>query len=557
MNKKLGGFNYISSSDSIINQILGVFVIVDFDKEQITLLGNNADILGINNNALNFSFEKFKKFIDEKYINDLENFVISEDYKVNQFIFELIDNNGKRKKLIIQGKANKNYEDYLYFEGYAFEINNNDLNYRCTQVLDKEISDKLTYKNIVKKQVEDSLLAVEKDKSALMILDIDNFNYINDSFGYLYGNLFLEKIVKEIKILLNKNDIIYKIDGDRFLIFLSRIGTVKEIESAAKALLNLINKPYRIFNEDIYTTASIGVAILGDDGKSFNDIVKNADIALYIAKGNGKNQYQFYNKSISNEMNRVYSIQKRLTTAVEKGEMYVVFQPKISLDNEGVNGFEALLRWNNTELGNVSPSDFIPIAEASGMIIPIGKFVLREVFHKAKCLLDNGYDNFKIAFNISQVQLKDEDLVSEFEKISKELNIPGKYIEVEITESILIKSFDKNISYLYRFKEMGATIALDDFGTGYSSLNYLTKLPIDSLKIDRSFLVDILHNHKNRWVVENIIELSHKLGIEVVAEGVEEKEQVDYLRGILCDTVQGYYYSKPEAFETVIKLLDK
>lgn len=557
MNTEFGGINYIYSSDSIINKITGVFILADFDKEQIVLLGNNADILGINFNTLYFSFQKFKELIDRKYLNDLVHFIMNENYKVNEFIFEIIDNNGKRKKLSLQGKVNRNYEDYLYFQGYIIGVKNSDLDFKSTSLFDKGISDKIINKNILKSKVEENLARGGDTKSALMIFDVDNFSYINDYFGDLYGNLFLEKILKEIKLFLKENDVIYKVGGDRFLIFVSKTGAVKDIEAIAKGLLKIINTPYRIGNEDIYATASIGIAILNDNGKCFDDIVKNADIALYIAKGNGKNQYQFYNKNISNELDRVYSIQKRLTTAIEKDEMYVVFQPKINLNGEGVNGFEALLRWNNKELGNVPPSDFIPVAETSGLIIPIGKFVLNEVFHKAKCLLDSGYDNFKIAFNLSQVQLKDEDFIREFEKISKELNMPGKYIEVEITESMLIESFDKNISYLYRFKEMGASIALDDFGTGYSSLNYLTRLPIDSLKIDRSFVVDLLHNHKNRWVVENIIELSHKLGIEVVAEGVEEKEQVDYLREVLCDTVQGYYYSKPEVFEKAIKLLEK
>ena len=208
-------------------------------------------------------------------------------------------------------------------------------------------------------------------------------------------------------------------------------------------------------------------------------------------------------------------------------------------------------------MGFVSPGEFIPIAESTRLIIPIGKFVLREVFAKIKYLLSEGYDNFKIAVNLSEIQLREGNLVTYFNSLIEEFQVSPKYIEIEITESMIMKSVDRNIQYLLEIKELGASIALDDFGTGYSSLNHLTKLPIDVLKIDRSFVVDMTQNDKSRFIVENIIQLSHKLGITVVAEGVEEKEQVDYLKSIECDTVQGYYYSRPEHFENVITMLSK
>lgn len=278
---------------------------------------------------------------------------------------------------------------------------------------------------------------------------------------------------------------------------------------------------------------------------------------MYIAKSNGKNQWQMFNNNISREINRIYSIQRGLRTALDNDEMFVVFQPKVRLTDDEVNGFEALLRWKSNEIGFVSPGEFIPVAENTRLIIPIGKFVLREVFAKVKYLLSEGYDNFKIAVNLSEIQLRDGNLLEYFNSLIEEFNVSPKYIEVEITESMIMKSVDKNIECLLQIKELGASIALDDFGTGYSSLNHLTKLPIDVLKIDRSFVIDMAENDKSRYIVENIIQLSHKLGMTVVAEGVEEKEQVDYLRSIECDTVQGFYYSKPEYFENIISMLSK
>lgn len=270
-----------------------------------------------------------------------------------------------------------------------------------------------------------------------------------------------------------------------------------------------------------------------------------------------KNKWEMFNSNISREINRIYSIQRGLRTALDNDEMFVVFQPKVRLMDNEIDGFEALLRWNSTEIGLVSPSEFIPIAESTRLIIPIGKFVLREVFIKIKYLLLEGYDNFKIAVNLSEIQLREGDLLEYFKLLIEEFNISPKYIEFEITESMIMKSVDRNIDYLMQIKNLGSSIALDDFGTGYSSLNHLTKLPIDVLKIDRSFVIDMTQNEKSRYIVEKIIQLSHKLGITVVAEGVEEKEQVDCLKKLECDTVQGYYYSKPENFENVINMLSK
>ena len=289
----------------------------------------------------------------------------------------------------------------------------------------------------------------------------------------------------------------------------------------------------------------------------FNELLKNSDTAMYRAKSNGKDEIEFFDSSISNELNRIYDIEKGLRTAIQDNEFYVVFQPKVVLEDSRVNGFEALLRWNSKTLGLVGPVEFIPIAESTRMIIPIGKFVLEEVFKEVKNLLDEGYDDFKIAVNFSEVQFRNGDIVSDFNEFIKKYNVPPKYIEVEITESMLMKTCEDNIMKLNEIKKLGLSVALDDFGTGYSSLNYLTKMPIDVLKIDRSFVIDILTNPKSKCIVEMIIQLSHDLGINVVAEGVEEVEQVEYLKGIFCDVVQGYYFSKPELFTKVKTLLGK
>ena len=459
----------------------------------------------------------------------------------------------------VQGKRFIKKDSTYAFEGYISEVVNessNDLEIEDINALDvvTALQSRLFMKKRINTYFEKSEEKVRR--GAFVILGIDNFKYINDSFGYECGDEFLYVIARELEKVVDSR-YLCRIEGDEFLIFLPNVKSLQDTEAMVKKIIKVFSKSYIVKGNQIFVTTSIGVSIYPDDGINFETLLKNADAAMYMGKINGKNQYQIFNNNISKELDRVYAIQKGLSTALEKNEMFVVFQPKVILEGEVVNGFEALLRWQSEELGFVSPAEFVPMAELNELIVPIGKYVLKEVFIRAKELLDQGYDDFKIAFNLSEVQLREGSIVDYFKELTQEYNVPGRYIEIEITESMIIKSFQRNINYLHKFKEMGSTIALDDFGTGYSSLNHLTKLPIDVLKIDRSFVIDMTENHKSRWIVENIIELSHKLGIEVVAEGVEIEEQVNYLKEILCDVVQGYYYSKPEAFDKAIKMLVK
>ena len=411
------------------------------------------------------------------------------------------------------------------------------------------------FKSLVSKYIDS---ARNKDKRAAMIIvDIDNFKYVNDSFGHDFGDLLLKKIGESILLEVLQEGLVSRYSGNTFLIFKPNIKDVNEVRSLCNNIAKSFDSPKIVQGKKIYLTASLGVALYPDHGIDFNTLLKNSDAAMYEAKENGKNECNFFDKRISLELNRVYSLQKGLRTAIENDELYVVFQPKVSLGDSLVKGFEALARWDSKEFGLVSPVEFIPIAESTKMIIPIGSFILEEVFKKIKCLLNERYDNFKIAVNLSEMQLREDVVVSDFKRLIKKYGINTKYIEVEITESMLMKSFDKNLKILKEIKKLGISVALDDFGTGYSSLNYLTKLPIDVLKIDRSFVIDLVTNPKSKCIVENIINLSHQLGIEVVAEGVEDKSQVEYLKGILCDVVQGYYYSKPRMFNQIKEIIGK
>ena len=548
----------LNSKESFIKSIKGLFISVNKEEDLIMLYGNNKEITGYKEDFIIMTFDEFRSYFRQDYFDILNDCIKNNLEEIEVKITNIL---GVDIWISVKGQARKsNKGEFLGFEGYVHNITREKeahLKLEYISYYDEltGLNNRKQFKNIIEKELEKHI--VSESRGALIIIDIDNFKFINDSYGHKCGDILLEKFSEDLKKIFNDDQLLCRFGGDEFLIFISSISYLNEINTTVRKIMDILKNPYDINGHKIYSSTSIGVSVFPDDGEDFEVLLKNADAAMYIAKSNGKNQWQMFNNNISREINRIYSIQRGLRTALDNDEMFVVFQPKVRLTDDEVNGFEALLRWKSNEIGFVSPGEFIPVAENTRLIIPIGKFVLREVFAKVKYLLSEGYDNFKIAVNLSEIQLRDGNLLEYFNSLIEEFNVSPKYIEVEITESMIMKSVDKNIECLLQIKELGASIALDDFGTGYSSLNHLTKLPIDVLKIDRSFVIDMAENDKSRYIVENIIQLSHKLGMTVVAEGVEEKEQVDYLRSIECDTVQGFYYSKPEYFENIISMLSK
>ncbi|MGG7057368.1 sensor domain-containing protein [Clostridium nigeriense] len=543
---------------SFIKSIKGLFIYADKEKDLVIFYGNNRDVLGYDDEFIIMTFDEVKKYIHKDYIDTLV-----QDLRRNteEFEIKLVNNFEEEHWVSVKGFSKLDSEGKLLkFEGYIHNITNEKeatliLEYVSSYDEVTGLNNKKHFKNITEKILKS--LSILESRGVLILVNIDNFRFINDTYGHNCGDIFLKKFSDDLKKLFNFNEVLCRFAGDEFLLFIPYIDNLKDIKDIIKKIKGILKSPYNINGKKIFTSASIGITFFPDDGESFEVLLKNADVAMYRAKSNGKNQWQMFNSNISREINRIYSIQRGLRTALDNNEMFVVFQPKITLRDDEVNGFEALLRWKSCEIGVVSPGEFIPVAESTRLIIPIGKFVLREVFKKVKYLILQGYDDFKIAVNLSEIQLREGDFVEYLNLLIDEFDVSPRYIEIEITESMIMKSVDRNIEYLLELKKLGASIALDDFGTGYSSFNHLTKLPIDVLKLDRSFIVDMIDNHKSRYVIENMILLSHKLGITVVAEGVEDKEQVEYLKSIECDAIQGYYYSKPEDFENVINMLNK
>ena len=393
------------------------------------------------------------------------------------------------------------------------------------------------------------------EKIAFIFIDLDNFKYVNDTYGHDAGDLLLIEFAKIIKNMKIKDSLFARYGGDEFIIVQYNIQEKNQIKYILDNIIKKLSNPIIINDKEIFCTLSIGVSVYPIDGGDMPILLKRADMAMYLAKVNGKNRYEFFDIKILEILNREFDIEKGLRVAVDKSEIKMLYQPKIKVDTEEVIGFESLVRWNSKSLGIVSPSEFIPIAESSGLIIPIGKYIINESFRRCKELTLKNNKKFKMAINLSEVQIRDEDIVSFISESLKFYDLSAEYIEFEITESIIMKSAERNISTLEKLKKLGVSLALDDFGTGYSSLSYLRTLPIDVLKIDKSFIDGIVIEEKSEYIINSIVELSHYLSLLVVAEGVETKEQLDFLKRISCDVIQGYYFSRPVEFDEAIRMI--
>ncbi|MCY6369439.1 putative bifunctional diguanylate cyclase/phosphodiesterase [Clostridium ganghwense] len=394
-------------------------------------------------------------------------------------------------------------------------------------------------------------------KCALFCIDFDNFKLVNDTLGHAYGDEFLKSISKELKRCVNKDDIISRFGGDEFNILQKNIKGIDEVRELVNKILEKFKNPVVVDDYAFDVTASIGIIIYPDDACSSDELLKKADIAMYKAKSNGKNQYKFFKSYMNEELKRKMHIQKKLKEAVENNSFSVYYQPQINTRTANISGIEALVRWINPEEGIISPNEFIPLAEENGLILPISEFVLRTACNKSKQWNTSRSSKLSISVNVSVIQLNQKDFVDIVKKIIEETGVDPQYLILEITENILIKSLECNIRKLEKLRKLGVKIALDDFGKGYSSLSYIMDLPIDILKIDKCFVDDIVKNSKKQYIIHTIISLAQKINVKVVAEGVEIKEQYDILMKQNCDKIQGYYFSKPlseEAFEELYVL---
>ncbi len=386
-------------------------------------------------------------------------------------------------------------------------------------------------------------------------MDIDNFMRINNTLGHDIGNEVLNALADRLKSVCTEKMQVFHLSADEFAFILVDISEENEITQIINSIYQLFNNPFAIHNKAIYTSMSTGISIYPNDSDTVNKLVQNADTAMFAAKHSGKSTYVFYTNLLSESVQKNLDMEDLLRRSIKDNLISMHYQPQYTVLDKRLNSFEALMRITTEDNKPVSPADFIPIAEENGLIIELGDWALHDVCKTIKELLHLGYDFEHISVNVSSIQLKQADFVEKVSRITKLFDIEPHYLELEVTESVLLSVVSEQNDSLSRLREMGYKIALDDFGTGYSSFSYLRTMPLSTLKIDKTFIDDLADSKKDQELVRQMIDLSHELGIKVIAEGVETKAQYLILKDKACDFIQGYYFSKPLNLEKTKELL--
>lgn len=394
-------------------------------------------------------------------------------------------------------------------------------------------------------------------KGAVLFIDLDNFKNLNDTLGHSFGDEVITKVGEVIKHICDDDVSAARVGGDEFVVVIPKFTHITEVIDFTKKILKSLEEIRTINNNDINLSTSIGISIFPEQGESSTHLLKYADIAMHKVKESGKNNFKFYTDEMTKEIENKMEIQKHLIKAIEKNELVLHYQPLIDANTESVDSVEALIRWYHPTKGMISPLVFIPIAEEFGIIRDLGTWVLNTACMQNKEWSDKGFAPIKVSINVSPLQLEQGDFVVVVKNALSKSGLDPKYLQLEITENVSMKFIDENIKILEELRTLGVNIAMDDFGTGYSSLNYLMKLPIDSLKIDKSFIDNINESSNKELIMDTIIKLAHNLNLEVIAEGVETSDQLNILKKMSCNKIQGYFYSKPLPKNDLEEFLNK
>jgi diguanylate cyclase (GGDEF)-like protein len=392
-----------------------------------------------------------------------------------------------------------------------------------------------------------------EEKTAVLFLDLDDFKKVNDSLGHEVGDKLLIEAANRLNLAVRKEDTVGRLGGDEFIVLLRALNDDHNAMDISENLLRVFREPFQIDGRELILTVSIGIAIYPENGNCASDLLRNADSAMYQAKALGRNTYSFFTEEMNVIMIRRFEIEEQMHGALERNEFEVYYQPQFNVRDGRLIGAEALLRWHNPTLGNVSPDEFIPIAEQTGLIVPIGKFVIEQALNFLKKWQTKHQQNYTIAVNLSPRQFRDQELISFIKQSLSDANISPDNLEFEITEGVLMIGKSYIDAALLELHKLGIKLSMDDFGTGYSSLSYLRQYAFDVLKVDRSFINGITVNKEDCDLVKATIAMAHSLGLLVVAEGVEMKEQLTLLDKLGCDFVQGYYFSRPIPAEELIE----
>jgi diguanylate cyclase (GGDEF)-like protein/PAS domain S-box-containing protein len=395
----------------------------------------------------------------------------------------------------------------------------------------------------------------QKDKVALLFLDLDRFKNINDSLGHSVGDLLLQDVAERLKRSAREQDTVARLAGDEFLIVLTDVKDIPDAAVAAERFMDAMTAEFVVQSHPLSISCSLGISIFPEHGADGETLIKNADAAMYCAKDYGRDNFRFFTEDMNAQVVERLTLENSLRLALDKKELFLEYQPQMDIGTGRITGLEALLRWQHPELGLVPPDKFIRIAENSGLIMPIGEWVLRTACSQARKWQDEGLPAVPVAVNVSAVQFRQEGFRELIRRVLHETGLASQYLELELTESLLLSNADVRLLVLQELKAMGLRLAIDDFGTGYSSFSYLRQFPVSKLKIDRSFIRDVAVNPDDAAITTAIISMAKSLNLKVIAEGVENEEQMSFLRAHHCDEIQGYYFSKPLSTDEVVDKL--
>ena len=390
---------------------------------------------------------------------------------------------------------------------------------------------------------------------AILFVSLDQLNRVNDTLGHPLGDLLLKEVASRLRLCVIESDTVARFGGEEFAILLRTIGQTRDVLEIIGTIREVLKPSFDLDGQELFGTASMGVSFFPLDGEDNQSLLKNAGIALYRAKDAGGDNYQFYTADMNAIASKRLALETSLRQAIENGELLLHYQPRVVVDSGQIGGIEALVRWQHPLLGLVSPADFIPLAEETGLILPIGEWVLREACRQTRRWQEQGFNPMRVSVNISALQLQRQDLAETVAQILEETKLAPEFLELELTESSIMTNAEVTIGILTRLQTMGVMISIDDFGTGFSSLSYLKRLPIDALKIDQSFVRDVSTDQDDTALVMAIITLAHNLRLRVVAEGVETEEQWRFLHLLRCDEIQGFIFSKPLPPDALERLL--
>jgi diguanylate cyclase (GGDEF)-like protein/PAS domain S-box-containing protein len=474
---------------------------------------------------------------------------------------EVVCRDGARKWLLMNVRAARNTKgEVTLHEGTIEDITERKLAQQQVSFL--AYYDALTGlpNRILLRDRLDKALALARrrgNNAALLFLDLDRFKIINDSLGHSFGDLLLKQVATRLMGEIREQDTVARAGGDEFLIVLTSVDSVAEVEAAVARIVKSVAGDYVIQGRSLNINCSLGVSIFPEHGRDGETLIKNADAAMYCAKEKGRNISCFFTDEMNTKVMERLTLESCLRSAIDREELFLVYQPQVNIASGRVTGLEALLRWQHPELGLVMPDKFIQVAESSGLMSSIGEWVLRTVCSQLKIWQDEGVLVVPVAVNVSAVQFRQKGFRELVKQVLLETGIAPQYIELELTESLLLSNADVTFNVLGDLKDMGLKLVIDDFGTGYSSLSYLQLLPVTKIKIDRSFIRDVGFDPDAAAIATAIITMSKSLNLKVIAEGVENEAQLEFLRDHNCDEFQGYYFSRPLVVEDVASKLRK